>query len=320
MDEVYRYHYEKGFEKIESSEYYEEIDNEDDYYVMYLSKEGFREFAKHYDFDETVQNLISSKNTNKAYIIVEDNYTFSTIELLDAKNNDNDNYDADLIGFYIEKNRLMIIDVLDKDESTEQAFKEIIDSASLAKSPGRFINTFLNKVVVDHTEIYDKLRTTTAEIEDRIVENNVSDDEIITLSDLTNRTLKLYTSYERILDLVEVLIDNENKIFDDDDVKHIKSFSRRIERYSSNISYLSNYINSVKESHATFMNMKLNDAMKILTIVTTIFTPLSFIAGWYGMNFTYMPELDWQFGYLYVIILAIVAVFPVILMVKKLDL
>jgi magnesium transporter len=40
--------------------------------------------------------------------------------------------------------------------------------------------------------------------------------------------------------------------------------------------------------------------MKALTIVSTIFLPLSFVAGVYGMNFHYMPELSWRFGYLFV--------------------
>jgi len=37
--------------------------------------------------------------------------------------------------------------------------------------------------------------------------------------------------------------------------------------------------------------------MKVLTIIATIFMPLTFLAGVYGMNFKYMPELEWRFGY-----------------------
>lgn len=42
---------------------------------------------------------------------------------------------------------------------------------------------------------------------------------------------------------------------------------------------------------------RMNQVMKTLTIVATIFIPLTFIAGIYGMNFRYMPELEWQYGY-----------------------
>ena len=42
----------------------------------------------------------------------------------------------------------------------------------------------------------------------------------------------------------------------------------------------------------------MNRIMTVLTIVTVIFMPLTLIAGWYGMNFVYMPELKWRYGYL----------------------
>jgi magnesium transporter len=42
---------------------------------------------------------------------------------------------------------------------------------------------------------------------------------------------------------------------------------------------------------------KMNEVMKVLTIIATIFMPMTFIAGIYGMNFKYMPELDWHWAY-----------------------
>lgn len=50
------------------------------------------------------------------------------------------------------------------------------------------------------------------------------------------------------------------------------------------------------------INYKMNEVMKLLTIITTIFIPLSFIVGIYGMNFQNLPELNWQYGYYYVLI------------------
>ncbi len=45
------------------------------------------------------------------------------------------------------------------------------------------------------------------------------------------------------------------------------------------------------------LSNRMNEVMKVLTIIATIFMPLSFIAGVYGMNFRHMPELDWHWGY-----------------------
>ena len=55
-------------------------------------------------------------------------------------------------------------------------------------------------------------------------------------------------------------------------------------------------------------DMRQNQIMKILTIVTTVFLPLSLIAGWYGMNFVNMPELTAQHGYLAVCIISVVCI------------
>jgi len=49
------------------------------------------------------------------------------------------------------------------------------------------------------------------------------------------------------------------------------------------------------------MSQKMNDVMRVLTIVATIFIPLTFVAGVYGMNFANMPELEWELGYFLVL-------------------
>jgi magnesium transporter len=51
------------------------------------------------------------------------------------------------------------------------------------------------------------------------------------------------------------------------------------------------------ETYMTAMSNRLNEVMKVLTIIGTIFIPLSFLAGVYGMNFRHLPELEWQWGY-----------------------
>ncbi|MBM4387929.1 MAG: magnesium/cobalt transporter CorA, partial [Deltaproteobacteria bacterium] len=61
-------------------------------------------------------------------------------------------------------------------------------------------------------------------------------------------------------------------------------------------------ISGMLDIYLSSVSNKLNQIMKILTIITTIFIPLSFIAGIYGMNFRNMPELEWEWGYFSVLI------------------
>ena len=51
---------------------------------------------------------------------------------------------------------------------------------------------------------------------------------------------------------------------------------------------------------------RMNEVMKVLTIIATIFIPLTFIAGIYGMNFQNMPELEWKLGYFMVLIIMVI--------------
>ena len=56
---------------------------------------------------------------------------------------------------------------------------------------------------------------------------------------------------------------------------------------------------SVMEVYLSVQNQHLNETMKVLTIIATLFIPLTFIASIYGMNFRHMPELEWRYGYVW---------------------
>ena len=60
---------------------------------------------------------------------------------------------------------------------------------------------------------------------------------------------------------------------------------------------LREYAGQISEIYQAQIDIYQNKVMKILTVVTTIFLPLSLLAGWYGMNFKYMPELAWPYSY-----------------------
>lgn len=83
---------------------------------------------------------------------------------------------------------------------------------------------------------------------------------------------------------------------------------------------LENYremLNTLMELHLAGLNNRLNKVMKVLTIISTIFIPLTFIVGVYGMNFKIMPELEWEYGYLAVWILMITTVFVMLFILRR---
>jgi len=56
-------------------------------------------------------------------------------------------------------------------------------------------------------------------------------------------------------------------------------------------------VSGLMDLYLSSISNRMNEVMKVLTIIATIFIPLSFVAGLYGMNFAFMPELQWRFGY-----------------------
>jgi len=71
------------------------------------------------------------------------------------------------------------------------------------------------------------------------------------------------------------------------------------------------------DTYNTIIGNRMNEVMKVLTIIATIFIPLTFIAGIYGMNFSYIPELNWKFGYFAVWGVMLVVAFIMIIYFKR---
>lgn len=76
-------------------------------------------------------------------------------------------------------------------------------------------------------------------------------------------------------------------------------------------------LNQAHSAHQSREDYKLNKTMQFFTVVTTIFMPLTLIAGWYGMNFENMPELKSIYGYPAVIVLSCIVVIGLIVLFKK---
>lgn len=75
----------------------------------------------------------------------------------------------------------------------------------------------------------------------------------------------------------------------------------RLHRY---VEFLREYLVQIRDLYQSLIDVEQNKVMRILTVVTTIFLPLSLIAGWYGMNFPYMPEFTYRGAYYVVLIVS----------------
>ena len=117
--------------------------------------------------------------------------------------------------------------------------------------------------------------------------------------------------------MTQELEENENGFFSEDKLRYIRLFMNLIDRRRDYAASLRGFAMQVHDLYHAHLEMKQNRIMTLLTVITTIFMPLTLIVGWYGMNFRYMPELEWRFGYPVVIIVSIAVVTGCLLFFRK---
>ena len=122
------------------------------------------------------------------------------------------------------------------------------------------------------------------------------------------RELSVFAAYYEQLDDLFAALSDETEESDAHASRLFDRLTGRAQRLLSATELEKEYALQLREMHQTQLDMRQNQIMKILTIVTTVFLPLSLIAGWYGMNFVNMPELTAQHGYLAVCIISVVCI------------
>ena len=121
----------------------------------------------------------------------------------------------------------------------------------------------------------------------------------------------------KLIDIGEALEDNENEIFDENYLRYIANFTKKTVRLRDDVELLRGSVVHLQDAYQSFIDLKTNHTMQIFTVVSTIFFPLTLIVGWYGMNFKYMPELQWKYGYVFVIALSVIVVAVLAIIGKK---
>ena len=105
---------------------------------------------------------------------------------------------------------------------------------------------------------------------------------------------ELYEQLDAIFDQLAV---NDNGLLDRQTVRRFSNLGNRTERFLGSIQNLREAVAQLREAYQSQLAIQQNDLMKIFTLVTVVFLPLTLLVGWYGMNFVSMPELRWRYGY-----------------------
>ncbi|MDO5456037.1 MAG: CorA family divalent cation transporter [Eubacteriales bacterium] len=170
----------------------------------------------------------------------------------------------------------------------------------------RFLYDFLEILIERDLRILVEAEHELGMIEDEILESEGSLEKYPDrLNEIRTFLMDLRIHYEQMLDLGQELEENENGFFREENLRYFRLFNERVMRLMDQVKSLRDYTVQLRELFSTQLDIRMNRIMTVLTIITAIFMPLTLIAGWYGMNFTYMPELKWRYSYLVVFLVSL---------------
>lgn len=180
----------------------------------------------------------------------------------------------------------------------------------------RFIYDFLDYIVKDDLRLMERYEDELDSMEQAIIDG---DENLPSgrLNDIRNEIRYLRIHYEQLMDLAAEFEENENGFFDLENLRYFRLFINRAERLHEESMSLRDYTMQLRDLYKAHLDLKQNRIMTVLTVVTTIFMPLTLIVGWYGMNFRFMPELEWKGSYPVVIALSILIVVISLIFFKK---
>lgn len=174
-------------------------------------------------------------------------------------------------------------------------------------SVGNFLYDFFEELISRDLHRLEELEERAETLEDQVL-SDMADSIAAPLSALRKETMALFRYYSQLDDVACELCENENGFFSAEETARLRLFEERVTRLRENAQLLCEYCRQIQSSLQAEIDLRQNRVMQILTIVTTIFLPLTLLTGWYGMNFANMPELNWKYGYLMVGVISVAVV------------
>ena len=278
-------------------------------FVAILTSEEWLETGEKFDMGIEMDINLSNINSTKAEV----NYD-SLTGTFSVPNRENISAPNTNFAFALDEKGIVFID-------DSGLVKRLIDNITNTKrwampSLERFIFDFLEQIISSDQIVLERCDKELDTIESNLLEGDEKDPSQ-RVSSIRSDLRDLRIHYEQLLDLSQELEENENNFFNEDNIRYFHLFSQRVSRLHDITASLREYSIQIRDLFNSQLDVKQNRIMALLTVITSIFMPLTLIAGWYGMNFKYMPELEYKIAYPIIIAVSIAIVIVSLIFLKK---
>lgn len=167
------------------------------------------------------------------------------------------------------------------------------------RKPGleRFLYDFLLLLVRGDNKLLACYERELDKMEDDVISGAEDKTRAGRVNEIRGDMRDLDSYYEHLQDMVAVFEENENGFFADENLRYFRLLDAQLEKLRDKARMLSVQAQQVRDLYKMHLDIRQNNIMTVLTVVTAIFAPLTLIVGWYGMNFEHMPELAWPISY-----------------------
>jgi len=178
-----------------------------------------------------------------------------------------------------------------------------------------FLFEFMERLIEDDVRFLQAYELKMTDMEDGLFREEIKDCPARMLA-VRRELLRMNTYYDQLADFCEMLEENYTGFLGEEDCRLFRVMGKRIQRLADNTRNLREYTLQIREMYQARTAERQNKIMQFLTVVTTIFMPLTLITGWYGMNFVNMPEIHYRGSYFVIIGVVILIVVIEILYFK----
>ncbi len=187
-------------------------------------------------------------------------------------------------------------------ERTDEIFNPIRDRITsqlgkIRKRGSDYLLYALMDIVVDNYFLALEKTEERIELLDDEVINRPDQSQIQSIYNLRNLLLTIRKSFWPSREIVSQLIKDDSDLLDESIEPYLRDLYDHTIHINETVEQQREITNSLMEIYLSMMSNKMNEVMKVLTVIATIFIPLTFIVGIYGMNFPNMPEMDWPWAY-----------------------
>jgi len=162
--------------------------------------------------------------------------------------------------------------------------------------PDYLLYRLIDTIVDNYFFVTDYFNVTTENLEERVL-SDPDPQKLKEIQKLKKQLINFRKVVYPLREAVTVLQKDHSHFIKKSTLIYLRDVYEHVIHVNDSIDSQRDFINSIMDLYQSGVSNKMNQVMKVLTIIATIFIPLTFVAGIYGMNFDNMPELHWKYGY-----------------------